>query len=244
MGFFKDIGRAFGIVKPKKVDQTVPQYEGPKPSTSIKDTPEGALYAQTLLDRLAGRNVGYSSDVLNANTAPYAISRKENVKNYELPIISQEASARGLGRSTIPVNRAALSTQEASRDIEERVAQLVLANEEQKRAEINAALQAEGALAETETGLKNASSAFNYNDFLRQEKQKGDWTNYNTAQDAASEKNLKGLVALAATIAGGAIAGPAGAAAGALIGSSITNKSSDDLAARIEALKNAGTVKK
>lgn len=76
--------------------------------------------------------MGYTPETINATTAPYATARRANLANYELPLISAQASARGLGRSTIPVNRAALSSQEAERDINERLAQMISESEQLK----------------------------------------------------------------------------------------------------------------
>jgi hypothetical protein len=131
------------------------------------DTEMGKKYRQTLEERMAGLGVGFPKDYLSYN-APYAQSRKENVTNYELPAISAQASARGLGRSTIPVNMGALKTQEASRDIEQRIAEMSMQNEQQKRSEINAALADYGVLTGDVTTAENAkrqaaADALNYN---------------------------------------------------------------------------------
>ena len=120
------------------------------------DTPEGARYKKTLEERLAGLGVGFSPEVLSTATNPYAVQRRANLANYEVPLISAQASARGLGRSTIPVNRIALSGQEAETDIGNKIAQLQLANEQQKRSEIADALNKYGVLTGDITAAENA----------------------------------------------------------------------------------------
>lgn len=113
---------------------------------TLSSTAEYPLYKSTLEDRIAGRGLGYDQSVLDSNTAPYAKQRMSSLKETELPAISADASARGLGRSTIPVNRSALATQAASRDIEERVAQLTLQNEQEKASEKTGAISQYGSL--------------------------------------------------------------------------------------------------
>jgi hypothetical protein len=107
---------------------------------TLKDVSEYPLYRQTLEDRMAGRGLGYDPSVLSSATAPYAKSQREGFQNYTMPTISGQASARGLGRSTIPVSQSRLGSQEVESDIANRVAQLTLANEQQKAAEKGTAI--------------------------------------------------------------------------------------------------------
>ena len=119
--------------------------------------PRFQLAQKSLEDIIAKRGyytepeMGYTKSFLDTNTAPYATARRENFKNYEIPNISAQASARGLGRSTIPVNRIALSGQEAERDIEQRIAQLTEKSEDlkaqQKSQNLNAYLSAISGIA-------------------------------------------------------------------------------------------------
>jgi hypothetical protein len=119
---------------------------GLKQTPQLSATAEYPLYKQTLEDRIAGRNLGYDPSVLSGATAPYAKQQREGFQNYTMPQISAGASARGLGRSTIPVSQTRLGSQEVESDIANRVAQLTLSNEQEKATEKTGAIGAYGNL--------------------------------------------------------------------------------------------------
>jgi hypothetical protein len=129
------------IFNPKK--QQAPNIQAPP---TLSGTAEYPLYKQTLEDRIAGRNLGYDPAVLDASTAPYAKKARADFTNYTVPQIAGAASARGLGRSTIPVSQIGLGSQDVENSIANRVAQLTLANEEEKAAEKNSAISSYGGL--------------------------------------------------------------------------------------------------
>ncbi len=182
MGFFSAIGSLFGrkTSKEKKAEQAqrnalanrsfavnTDPYGGVKPLKSLKETPEGALFAKKIAGRAEGKGVGYDRNAISRVTGAFGARRRATLREEELPVISQQASARGLGRSTIPINRAALATQAAERDIEERAANLNLVNEQQKRAEINAALGDLFGFSQAEANQIASRANFDYADFQR-----------------------------------------------------------------------------
>lgn len=171
--------------------------------------PSYQLVKKNLEDIIAQRGLGYTPSVINSTTAPYATTRRENLKNYEVPLISSQASARGLGRSTIPVNRIALSSQEAERDIEQRLAEMIKESEQLKAQQYQNALSGMGELAGQEITAQNQARA---NAAQAQN------LNRATAQQTTSDWLNKGL-SLGATVLGGAFGGPAGA----MLGSSLFN---------------------
>lgn len=208
--FGRSLQRMFGFGGQEKPQE----YEGFRPYQSLKEIPEGQLWSDKLTERLAGKNVGFSREVMDRNTAPFAQARMAGVTNYEAPAISAAASARGLGRSTIPVNRIALSTQEASRDIEQRIADIEMKNEAQKRQEINQALQDIGTFTGQESNQRTIRSGFDYGEFNR----------INNARAARDQEDIAGAgrtMQLLATAVGGAVGGPAGAMIGSQIGGSV-----------------------
>lgn len=102
------------------------------------EIPEAQKLRQTLEERVAGRGLVAPITPLEAGkelapldisaaTAPFAAQRRAGLKQTEA-LISAGASARGLGRSTIPVGQIGLASEAAERDIEERVAQLQIQN--------------------------------------------------------------------------------------------------------------------
>ena len=112
--------------------------------------PRYQLVQKNLEELIAKRGFGYTPEMISSANAPYARARREGITNYEIPLISAQASARGLGRSTIPVNRIALSQQEGERDIEQRIAQLVTESERLKAEQYQSALSGESGLASAE----------------------------------------------------------------------------------------------
>ena len=93
------------------------------------EIPEAQKLKGTLEERLAGRGLVAPVTPLDISktTAPFAEQRRAGLKQTEAAI-SATASARGLGRSTIPVSQIGEASQAAERDIEERVAQLQIEN--------------------------------------------------------------------------------------------------------------------
>lgn len=192
MGFFKRVGKMFGLGKKEEI----PQYEGAEPITSLRDIHEGKLYSDTLRNRVAGRGVGFRPNFVSRMTSPYAKARREGLTRYEIPQISAQASARGLGRSTIPINRMALSAQEAERDIEQRVAQMALKDEVQRRAEINEAVRSLFPYTQAEEGTRGRRAQWEHSlwadNLARQE-----------AQDAQRQQGLGRLLSLGSEFVGG-----------------------------------------
>ena len=170
--------------------------------------------------------MGYTPETISATTAPYATARRANLANYELPLISSQASARGLGRSTIPVNRAALSGQEAERDINERLAQMISESEQvranQKNVNAQAYQNAISGISSLGTQQVNAENQARIN--------AAEALNTNRAAGNARGQQLGALIA---TGVGAAVGGPVGAGIGSSLfsaGSNISSKySSQDI---------------
>ena len=102
------------------------------PYPTYLSTSPAQEYQKTLQDRMAGKGL---IDV-NAETAPYATQRRSGLEK-ENAVISSAASARGLGRSTIPVSQIGQASQAAERDIAERMSDLELARQEQIGTAVN-----------------------------------------------------------------------------------------------------------
>ncbi len=150
-------GGAFLFGKSKKKKQQAPQAQ-PVRETRLTDFPSGQLTLKTLQERLAGRGVGFRPEVIRGATAPFAAQQRAGLRQQVLPTISAQASARGLGRSTIPVGQAGQAAAGVERDIASRVAELSLANEQQRRSEINQALAQLQQFAGSQAGFKQAGT--------------------------------------------------------------------------------------
>jgi len=127
--------RALGVAT-----KATEQYKFP----SILGTDIGKRQEQTLEDRIAGRGL---IDI-GKQTAPFAAQRRAGLQEQTIPGITAAASARGLGRSTIPVSQIGQASQAAERDIESRVAEL----QRYKQGQIERAVGARGGLAVQEQG--------------------------------------------------------------------------------------------
>ena len=88
-----------------------PEYGPETVIPSLTNVAGGEDLLTTFRDRLAGRGVGYGD--LTRLVKPYEAQRMAQLNELEMPTISNQASARGLGKSTIPVNRSAFSAQAA-----------------------------------------------------------------------------------------------------------------------------------
>ena len=155
----KGIGRLFGLSSQKKSKI--------QPLTSLKEVPETRLALQTLKERLAGRGVGFRPEVISGATAPFAAQQRAGLKEVTIPTISAAASARGLGRSTIPVGQIARESGGVERDIASRVADLTLASEQQRRLEMNQALQDILGFGRAEAATKGARAGFEQGELAR-----------------------------------------------------------------------------
>lgn len=117
-------------------------------------SPDVSKFKQTLEERIAGRGL---IDV-SAISAPSAAQRRAGLKE-TTAAIGSAASARGLGRSTVPVAQIGEQSKAAERDIAERVAQLELVRQSQ----IGTAVSQFGDLAQSqqrvELGIADSISA-------------------------------------------------------------------------------------
>jgi len=122
------------------------------PFPTFLSTPEGVEQKKTLQDRVAGRGL---VDV-SAQTAPVASQIRAGLEERTIPAITSTASARGLGRSTIPVSQIGQASQAAERDIAQRVQDLELIRQDQ----IGTAVTQFGQLAETEATSQQKRATF------------------------------------------------------------------------------------
>ena len=130
--------------------------------------PRYQLVQKNLEDIIAKRGIGYDPTFLSGATAPYATGERNAFTQVTAPAVSADASARGLGRSTIPVNRLATERGNVENRIAQRVADVGLQNENVKAQQYQNALSGEEGLASAEIAAKNqgyanASAAQNAN---------------------------------------------------------------------------------
>lgn len=204
----------------------------------FEDSATAPKYKQTLEERLAGRGVGYDPESLSAIAAPYAQAEMNTFKNYTMPTISQQASSRGLGKSTIPTNQIRLGAQEVGTSIGKNVAELTKANEQQKRDEINKALDQYYTYTKDDLGYKNMQEQANLANYYAQVGMS------NEADQIRSSMNNKITQTIGGVITGavaGASGGPLGMLAGAVGGgvSGYSGYSNSDLTSILSKLKGS-----
>lgn len=167
------------------------------------DSETAPNYRKIVEDRLAGRGVGYDPKALDQIAAPYAKAERDTFTNYSTPNINAAASAKGLGRSTIPVSQIRQGSQEVETSIGKNVAELTKANEDQKRTEINKALDQYYTYTKDDLGYKNMQSQADYANYL---------TSIGLSQEA-DKINSQMMQKIIQTV-GGAAVGVAGVATG------------------------------
>lgn len=185
---------------------------------SWRDTTSGGQVAKTLEERMAGLNVGIPQSVLDNRAGTIATPYRTQFQKYTKPAISASASARGLGRSTIPTAQIAQKSQETEETIADKIGGLRVGNEELKRREISDAIARLQAGAVNEAGAASGTASLNLGEFERQQTIRD--ANVDEAnKDTSKFKALVGQgVKTALPIIGGVIGGPGGAAIGGAIG--------------------------
>ena len=88
----------------------------------VSELEGGKTLLEKLQARAGGEGVGYAPGLLDAYTSPLAKQAYGAYQRYEVPTISAQASARGLGRSTIPIQTIARGQREVGENLAERLA--------------------------------------------------------------------------------------------------------------------------
>ena len=176
---FKKIGRFFGLSSQKKA----------KPAPTLMEQPGQRDVVTTLQERIRGRGIGIPKETLSGVTSAHARQQRAGLREQTIPTISAQASARGLGRSTIPVGQIGQASGAVERDIAERVAQLRLADAEMRQANIERALAQLGGFGQASQAAAASNAALMAGD-LR-------------ARQATEQAGIGRTLALAGSILGG-----------------------------------------
>ena len=137
-------------------------YQGPKPVSTLTNTPGYKEAYPELVNRLAGKGVGYSSSYTKA---PIEASRNQ-FEGYSVPELKSSISAMGLSGSpgAKHLTQAYQGQNAYESDLQ---TNLMREAEQQKRTEINNALTGLGQFGGAEAGQSNLSANFEYNDHNR-----------------------------------------------------------------------------
>jgi len=128
--FLKNVGRIFGLGSGEK-----PQSKDASqlPTQNLMDYAPGfkGLFGRTE-KRSMGEGLGIDPNLLQRSTSALAAQRRAGLEGETIPLINAQATGKGLGRSILPIRQASYASQAAERDIESRLADLTLANEQEK----------------------------------------------------------------------------------------------------------------
>lgn len=177
MSFF---GKLFNS---EKKDTT---YNGPKPFQSISEIEGGNQYKQNIMDRMAGRNVGFGSDYATKYANPIITNSRANFNDYVVPELTSELSLTGRRRGSGGFDQMRRAYGEQANQENDVFSRLQQRNEDQSRNEINAAYGQVDDYLKNEANMRNTRSDFDYQDNNRQVQE----ANQRRANQAAGYQNL------------------------------------------------------
>lgn len=172
------------IFSPKKRDVSL---GGTTPFQSLTEIPVGKELNQVILQGLAGKGLGFDPSFITRGTSPVVAQREARFQEEELPFLSSEMSARGLGRSTIAGESLRRAGAQKERDINQILAEAYQKQEIQK-AQDRARIQD---LAKQWTGMEAAQKSAAAQDEMAR---RGYQIGTEQARDAAEQQNLNQMI--------------------------------------------------
>ena len=128
---------------------------------SLKGVREGRLLSERLMERARGLGgVGFRPEAISGATGAFATGARKAFEETTAPFISAQASSRGLGKSTVALNRLAIERGGVERNITQRASDLALASEQQRSQDIENALRQLGRFAEAEAMVRERKARF------------------------------------------------------------------------------------
>lgn len=130
-------------------------YTGPRPITTLSQVKGGPEYYQTIIDRMAGRGVGFGDSYASKYASPIVRNMRGYFTDYAVPELKSDLSATGRRRGSAgfsQLEQAYKNQGLAEGDVFSRLQQR---NEDQMRNEINDAMGRVGQFAQNEAGLFN-----------------------------------------------------------------------------------------
>ena len=165
--WFRNLGQIFGFSSAKRKQEAAPaQVYSPG---KVSELEGGKTLLEKLEARARGEGVGYAPGLLDAYTSPLAKQAYGTYGRYEVPTISAQASSRGLGRSTIPIQTIARGQREVGENLNERLARLRIEEQGLIQQGITGALGGLQNVVTTGGQLGQRRAQENLNEFLRQQ---------------------------------------------------------------------------
>lgn len=140
-----------------------PTYKGVTPYNELLDAPGGKEYYNTLLDRLAGRNVGFGDSYASKYANPIIQNSRQQFEDYQIPELTSELSATGRRRGSGGFDQIRRAYQEQGNTEGDVFSRLQQRNEDQSRQEINNALTGIGSFNQAEANTRLGAANFDKN---------------------------------------------------------------------------------
>lgn len=135
-------------------------FKKPKPNLTPdvqQPSQEDLAFTPKLRDitrrRLDGQDLGFGEDFVSRQSSPGIAQIDANFKERTLPTLSNEASKRGIARSSIATDQIGRADQQRNRDIQETVARFQYLNELQKKQDFGQALDQSNNMQNQQAGL-------------------------------------------------------------------------------------------
>lgn len=174
----------------------------PKPPSSIFGVPATKTLNDMVLAALQrGEGLGYGEDFVNKTTSPLVAQREARFTNQELPFMEGEYSGRGLGRSTLAARDIGQASAQKERDINEVMANAILMNEQQKKADLARNQQAALTLGQLETGQQGLAAGEEASRNQQIASLFGNQAAQQKADEAGVWNNINSYIGLAASLA-------------------------------------------
>ena len=125
-------------------------------------------YLAKIKNQMSGRDIGYDPGVLSAANSAWATTQRAGLNQNTIPMINARASAAGLGKSSIIPQQIGQVSSNVENAIGEQASQLQLANEQQKKTDINNAMTRYVDVTKDYEGAKNMQSQLDYANYLTQ----------------------------------------------------------------------------
>lgn len=128
------------LFKSSKKQNLTPDITPPDFNQSQFTVPLGQLARQRIEAGTTGRDVpgvGFGEDFVNKATNPVATQMRRNFKQETLPMLSSQASSRGLGRSNLALKTIGQQEANVEGDINALMSKFYTLNEAQKKSDIS-----------------------------------------------------------------------------------------------------------
>lgn len=143
-------------------------YNGPRPYGSLLEAAGGTDYLKNINARLAGQGVGYGDEYANQASNPVIARMRGQFNTRDIPELQSQLSSTGRRRGSAGFDQISQAYNKQGLDEGAIYSGLYQQNEQQKRTEMNQALQDLGSFNQNEYNARNTLSNFEYSNTRNQ----------------------------------------------------------------------------